>query len=218
MNQQLLQTLDLHEVKKTPIDQPQFYSSQLLKFKNARQIVQKEGLSSKIDVLHFGWLLCYLVSTIEPTFDMPANATPHQRYLIQKCLNKKPEKRPTFKNIIYIIKSPADWAIVNQDWQSIIDSGHTLNKLHAETRQQQFDGIQARSNQEILDYLCKEVGCDIFVKDINGDNALHQAIRQKAIRFIPLLLCVAGELLLQPNSEEQTPSNLAKLANIQLPM
>jgi len=191
------------------LNQGCFYFSQWMNSKLATKILLKEGFSGKLDVLHYGWLLCYFLDlNSKPKFEIPSNATEHQRYLIDKCLNYNPSLRPSFKSILYIIKSPADWASYNGE-QNPIGIGVQEIK-QAILRKESFDRI-FKSNlygkEKILLFL-EKLGCNVTGVDAKGENAIHQAIRQGAKQFIPLLITLGCQINLA-NKDNSTPIDVA---------
>jgi len=95
--------------KTSSIDIPQLYCSQMLKFTFICQILRdgKEKISSKTDVLFFGWLLSTLLKVdYEPSWDAPDMIIDLQQGgLIKTCLNENHSARPTFRQILDYIES-----------------------------------------------------------------------------------------------------------------
>jgi len=95
--------------KTNSIDFPNLYASQMLKFAFIYQILKdgKEKISSKTDVLFFGWLLSTLLKVdYEPSWDAPDMIIDLQQGgLIKTCLNENHSARPTFRQILDYIES-----------------------------------------------------------------------------------------------------------------
>jgi len=87
--------------KKSNIDSPQFYSSQLLKYSFVKYLTQTEPFSDRTDVLFFGWVLSnFLQENYKPSWDSPNVTAPLQLQLIKQCLNQAPANRPPFSKIL----------------------------------------------------------------------------------------------------------------------
>jgi len=94
--------------KRSPIDCPQFYSSQMLKHKFVKALLStcEERISAKTDVLYFGWLLSnFLKINYEPSWETPdVIMTLQQETLIKACLNRTHSDRPSFYSILLFVK------------------------------------------------------------------------------------------------------------------
>jgi len=88
--------------KMSHIDTPQWYNSQMLKWAFVRELVKGEKISSKTDVLFFGWLLSnFLQRDYTPSWEPPSIlSTQQQQELIKVCLNREPSNRPQFSSIV----------------------------------------------------------------------------------------------------------------------
>jgi len=99
--------------KRSDIDTPQMYSSQMLKWTFVVEVVKAEKISTKTDVLFFGWLLSnFLQIDYKPSWKTPLNILPHcitqqQQELIKLCLNRSCSDRPSFDCILSKILSNA---------------------------------------------------------------------------------------------------------------
>jgi len=92
--------------KRSHMDTPQFYNSQMLKWSFVVDLVKGEKISSKTDVLFFGWLLSnFLERDYNPSWEAPVvTSTQQQQELIKACLNRSFSKRPPFSSICQYIK------------------------------------------------------------------------------------------------------------------
>jgi len=84
------------------VDTPQWYHSQMLKWNFVIEVVQQERISSKIDVLFFGWMLSFfLQKDYVPNWEPPeVISTQQQLGLIKACLNRHCSNRPSFSFIL----------------------------------------------------------------------------------------------------------------------
>jgi len=191
------------------IDKSSYYFSQFVKMDMARKFLMNEGFSAKFDVLLYGWLLCNLITMNNtPTNEVPHDATVRQRYLIQKCLSNDPSMRPSFKSIIYIIKSAIDWAVCNNDAVNLI--GIKDEKITAAIeRKESFDlMLSSPIDKEKITQFLVQCGCNVNVIDHNGDTVLHQAVYQRANKFIELLI-KAGYQVNVENKSHKKPIDIA---------
>jgi len=161
--------------------------------------------SSYFNQAHLGNLI---TMNNTPTNEVPHDATVRQRYLIQKCLSNDPSMRPSFKSIIYIIKSAIDWAVCNNDAVNLIGIKHEKTTAAIE-RKERFDLMLSSpvDKEEITQFLV-QCGCNVNVIDHNGDTVLHQAVYQRANKFIELLI-KAGYQVNVENKSHKKPIDIA---------
>jgi len=85
----------------TGVDIPKWYNSQMLKWQFIRDIVKTEKISSKTDVLFFGWLLSTLLQpNYNPSWNPPTIDISPKIQLIKECLNQESLVRPSFAAIL----------------------------------------------------------------------------------------------------------------------
>jgi len=88
--------------KRSHIDSPQIYASQMLKYSFVANLIASEKISSKTDVLFFGWLLSnFLQIDYKPSWEAPdVISTQQQQDLIKSCLTPSCSNRPPFSSIL----------------------------------------------------------------------------------------------------------------------